>query len=491
MKRIDALVGEFLGTSVPAAREDPELELRVRRAVAASGRKIVALDDDPTGVQTVHDVPVLAQWDAATLAAELRRPESLFFVLTNSRSLPEAQAIALNQEIAGNLSQASRVSGVGFSVASRGDSTLRGHFPAETDALGGALGGVDGVLLCPAFFEGGRVTAGDVHCIQDGDRLVPVAQTEFARDTSFGYQSRTLPEWITEKSRGRLGAGSIRSLSLDEIRLGGVTQVAAQLRALHDAQVLVINALAYSDLWIVTLGVLQAEAEGRRFLYRCGASFVRARAGILDRSPLTRAELLGSETPAPASGLVIVGSHVQRTSDQLTRLLALPGASGIELRVGRVLDNAHDRGLEIERVRERSTQILRSGAIAVVYTSRVLERRQGLDDLTVARQVSDALVAVVRELPIRPDFVVGKGGITSSDIGTRGLGATRAIVLGQVRPGVPVWRLGAESRFPELPYVVFPGNVGGPESLADVVAELRGELPNWCSESPQPTPRET
>ena len=97
-----------------------------------------------------------------------------------------------------------------------------------------------------------------------------------------------------------------------------------------------------------------------------------------------------------------------------------------------------------------------------------------MDELAVARAVSEALVAIVHGIKTRPDFVAGKGGITSSDVGTRGLGAARAVVLGQIRPGVPVWRLGAESRFPGMPYVVFPGNVGGPETLAEIVAELSG-----------------
>ena len=153
---MDRLVTEALGEATPPAIEDRDLEVHVKEAVVASRRKVVALDDDPTGVQTVHDVAVLARWDTATLANELRQPGSLFFVLTNSRSLPESQASALNREIAGNLMAASRETGVPFVVASRSDSTLRGHFPAETDALKETIGGIDGVLICPTFFEGGR-----------------------------------------------------------------------------------------------------------------------------------------------------------------------------------------------------------------------------------------------------------------------------------------------------------------------------------------------
>ena len=472
---IDAQVAQALGRPLPSPIEDPGLEERVQAAVAASGRKVVALDDDPTGVQTVHDVAVLAQWAPAALAAELPGDAPLFFILTNSRGMPEDQARRLNQEIAGNLTQASRETGVPFVIASRSDSTLRGHFPAETDALAAALGGVDGVLICPAFFEGGRVTAGNVHLVRDGDRYIPAAETEFARDATFGYRATTLPGWVEEKSQGRIRAEDVATLSLEEIREGGPDQVAERLREVRNGQPVVVNALDYPDLWTVVLGLLQAEAEGKRFLYRTGASFVRARAGIATRPLLTREDLLGPFAPRPARGLVIVGSHVRRTTEQLAQLLTRPGIRGIEVGVSELLRGEENRRREVLRASRQADEALTSGATPVVYTSRRVERPEGMDDLDVARVVSDSLVTIVRGIEARPDFVVGKGGITSSDVGTRGLGAERAIVLGQVRPGVPVWRLSPESRFPGMPYVVFPGNVGGPDTLAEVVAELAGQ----------------
>jgi uncharacterized protein YgbK (DUF1537 family) len=455
--------------------QDDGLAARVREAVAASGRKVVALDDDPTGVQTVHDVAVLARWDAGTLAGELRRPDPLFFILTNSRSLVEDRAAALNREIAANLLAASVETGVPFVVASRSDSTLRGHFPAETDALAAALGGVDGVLICPAYFEGGRVTAGDTHFLREGERVVPVAETEFARDATFGYRARTLPAWVAEKTRGRISSVDIASLTLEEIRQGGPERVAERLRGVIGGQPVVVNALEYADLWTVVLGLLEAEGEGKRFLYRTAASFVRARAGISERPLLTRDELLGPDAPTPVAGLVVVGSHVQRTTDQLARLLATPGTTGIEVVVPALLRGDERRNAEVARVVRAADDALATGNTPVVYTSRQIARPAGMDELTVARAVSDALVAIVAGIETRPAFVVGKGGITSSDVGTRGLGASRATVLGQVRPGVPVWRLGLETRFPGLPYIVFPGNVGGPDTLAEIVSLLRGE----------------
>jgi uncharacterized protein YgbK (DUF1537 family) len=471
---IAAAIAQALGQSLPPPIDDPGLEERVQAAVAASGRKVVALDDDPTGVQTVHGVGVLASWDAATLAAELADLAPLFFILTNSRALPETRAAALNREIAGNLLDASRETRVPFVIASRSDSTLRGHFPAETDALAEALGGVDGVLICPAFFEGGRVTAGDVHFVRDGDRYIPAAETEFARDVTFGYRARTLPAWVEEKTHHRITATDVASLTLDVIRGGGPERVAERLRDTRHGQPVVVNALDYPDLWTVVLGLLQAEAEGKRFIYRTGASFVRARAGIDARPFLTRDELLGPNAPQPARGLVVVGSHVRRTTEQLQRVLLAPETAGIEVAVPELIGGDDDRDREIARVRRQADDAIRTGQTPVIYTSRQVQKPKGMDELVVARTVSDALVAIVRGIEARPDFVVGKGGITSSDVGTIGLGAERATVLGQVRPGVPVWRLGPESRFPTMPYVVFPGNVGDAETLAEIVRELTG-----------------
>lgn len=451
-----------------------DLERQVRDAVATSGRKVVALDDDPTGVQTVHDTAVLARWSVADLADELREPNPVFFVLTNSRSLPESEAIALTAEIVGNLVAAPRETGAGFAVASRSDSTLRGHFPAETDAIAEAIGGVDGVIICPAFFEGGRYTIGDVHYVRDGDRLVPAAATEFARDATFGYTQSNLREWVEEKTDGRIRAGDVVSLSIEEIREGGPDRVAAILGGVEGGKAVVVNAASYADLSVVALGLLRAEATGKRFVYRTGASFVRARVGMPARPLLTRAELLGTNAPPYLPGLVIVGSHVKRSGEQLARLLALPRTVGIEIGVPALLASEPAREREVTQALRQTETALRSGVTPVVYTSRKVELAGSGDQLAVSRTVSAALVAIAGGVEGRPGFVVGKGGITSSDVGTRALGARRAVVLGQIRPGVPVWRLGPETRFPGLPYVVFPGNVGGPETLAEVVAELRG-----------------
>jgi uncharacterized protein YgbK (DUF1537 family) len=120
-----------------------------------------------------------------------------------------------------------------FVVVSRSDSTLRGHFPAEVDALGAALTPGDPatgrigrkhlppVLLVPCFEAGGRYTINDVHYVAEGDELVPAAETPFARDAVFGYRSSNLREWVEEKTEGDVRASEVVSISIEDTRLGG------------------------------------------------------------------------------------------------------------------------------------------------------------------------------------------------------------------------------------------------------------------------------
>ena len=82
---------------------------------------------------------------------------------------------------------------------------------------------------------------------------------------------------------------------------------------------------------------------------------------------------------------------------------------------------------------------------------------------------------MIGKLPVRPSFIVAKGGITSSDVGVKALRVRKALVKGQIRPGIPVWQTGEESTFPGLPYVIFPGNVGAEDDLYRIAETLIGE----------------
>ena len=74
--------------------------------------------------------------------------------------------------------------------------------------------------------------------------------------------------------------------------------------------------------------------------------------------------------------------------------------------------------------------------------------------------IRDALQSCVGKLPVTPAFVVAKGGITSSDVGVKALRVQCARVLGQIRPGIPVWQTGPESLFPGPPLCDFPRQRG-------------------------------
>ncbi len=455
----------------------------IRAQLAAEGRVVVVLDDDPTGTQTVHDVPVVTVWEEAELAAALRRAETLLYVLTNSRSLPGPEAAALAGRLGELVGRAAHAAGRQVLVGIRGDSTLRGHFPVEDAALAAALAAawgrpVDGHLLVPFFAEGGRLTLHGVHYVTEGEQLVPAGETEFARDATFGYRASALPEWVQEKSGGQLPAAAVLHLDLGLLRQGGPDAVAQRLAEVRDRQVVVADAVAERDLEVLVLGLLRAEATGRRFVYRTAASFYRVRGGQAPRPLLDAAELLPGQAPGPG-GLIVVGSHVQRTSQQLARLLELPDVTALELSVPEVLDDTR-RAAALQRAADALNAALAAEPPrdVVLFTSR--QRQEGASpeaSLALARAVSAALVALVRQVRQRPRFLVAKGGITASDLGTQALGVRRVWVPGQVAPGVPVWLLGPETPFPGLPYVVFPGNVGGPDTLAQVVLRLRGSAP--------------
>lgn len=425
---------------------------------------LVVLDDDPTGTQTVHDVPVLTEWSVEALRAELSRGGRCFFILTNSRALPREEACALNREIGSNLREAAERSGCAFRVISRSDSTLRGHFPAETDALAPALGGrFDATLLIPAFFEGGRTTAADVHYVGS----TPVAETEFARDARFGFRHSNLCQWVEEKTAGRIPAAAVVSFALEEVR-GSFSTLQDKLRALRGNAVAIVNARQPSDLDRFAEAVRAAEAAQKRFLFRTAASFVAAYARIAPRPLLQSSEIA---PPGAGRGLLVVGSHVRKSSEQLQRwqearmgsVVWLPAASLLSPEAPEAIRGAAakvDRALGEDKT------------IALATSREFMPGKSEADHAALARTISLGLVRAVAGLRTRPRWLIAKGGITASDVATQGLNVKRALVLGQALPGVPVWRLGPESRWPDLAYVVFPGNVGDPDSLATLTTML-------------------
>ncbi len=464
---------------LPPVRVEPDAPRRIRSENTRLSRRIAVLDDDPTGSQTVHGIDVVTDLDGSEIGAALEAPGSACFILTNTRSLPESEAVELNDRLGRSLHELGKRLDAPLAMVSRSDSTLRGHVIAEVRALDAArrqvLGrGYDGVLLVPSYFEPGRFTAGDVHYARVGDRDVPVGESEFAGDATFGYAASNLRDFVAEKSESSISAADVHSVGLEDIRLGGPSRVAEILRVVTGGAFVVINATEYADLEIVVLGLLEAEADGRAFLHRSGPSFVRALAGLEAQEPLTRDDIWPEGHPG-GHGLVVVGSHVGLTSSQVAVAQARGGLAEVELDVALVADAAR-RDEHVAEVAERVVAAL-GDADVLLFTSRTLARGADADEsLTIARGVSTALVEVVQAArAARPAWVVAKGGITSHDVAVRGLGIRRAEVLGQLFPGiVSVLRpIAAPPEVVDMPYVVFAGNVGDEDTLADVVDRFR------------------
>ena len=457
-----------------------EIRARLSEAQNSLNRKIVVLDDDPTGVQTVHDVYVYTRWDRETIRDAFRAPERMFFILTNSRGLTAPESRAQQREIAENLAAVSAETGTDFILLSRGDSTLRGHWPMETEVLRETLesGGrkrFDGEVLYPFFREGGRYTLNDVHYVLQGEQLVPAGQTEFAKDKSFGYTASSLSDWCEEKSGGRFPAASCCHVSLEELRAGDVDGIAAKLKTVSDFGKITVDSADYEDVAVFTAALCEAIAAGKEFLFRCAAALPKVLGGVGDIPLLTRANLVDRDNGN--GGIILVGSHVNKTTRQLEALrrIDLP-IEMIEFDQHRVLEE-HGLEDEVSRVLALVEEFLPAGKSVAVFT-----RRDRLDlptadrdrQLQISTQISDALTSVIGKLPIRPSFIVAKGGITSSDVGTKALRVRKALVKGQIRPGIPVWQTGKESRFPGLPYVIFPGNVGAEDDLRRIAETLIG-----------------
>lgn len=130
---------------------------------------------------------------------------------------------------------------------------------------------------------------------------------------------------------------------------------------------------------------------------------------------------------------------------------------------------------ETRRVIREAEEAMNRGKTAVVYTSRTLLAPEGIngeEKLKLSVEISDAVTGVIAGLNRKPSFLIAKGGITSSDVGTKALKVRKALAAGQVQPGIPVWKTGPESRFPGLAYIIFPGNVGETDTLKKIVELL-------------------
>ncbi len=437
-------------------------------------RKLVVFDDDPTGIQTVHNCKVLTVWDEHTLSAAFADDTPFFYILTNIRAYPFDKAKEIIREAASMVYKIARKMGIEIQVLARSDSTLRSHFPLELEQfleVFGPDGPVDGIIYAPALFESGRITAGNVHYVIDDDKRIPAHKTEFAKDPDFSYSSALLPEYIEEKIRvieskgssrfSSTGSQDVTSISLDMIRNGGTREIEKFLMRQNNSRFIVVNSEDYNDLDTVTAAIRNVVAKGKRFLYHTSSSFVRSYVQQREK----RIEFASFDA---GPGVVIAGSYVEKTKRQVDSLLSTPSVVGVQVPVLKIVDEFQ---AEKQRVLEEIASALRQGNTAVVYlhsTQKPTQTGSGAIWET-GRKINAFFCECVDELKVVPAFIIGKGGITSHEVLKNGLKVASARVAGQVVPGVPAIRMEPDHRLAGMYYIIFPGNVGTDKTLAQVV----------------------
>ena len=397
--------------------------------------KMVVLDDDPTGIQTVHGCLLITQWDEQSVRLGFEDAELFFYILTNTRAMTREDAEQVTREAMEMVIKVNQDYGYRLIIVSRSDSCLRGHFPLETDVMRQCLVQHGYTVapktpFCPAFIEAGRVTIDGVHYMKDGNRLIPVSETEFARDNVFAYHTSVLRDYIKEKGANPDDYEIVNAQGYDELR-------------------------AFAEH--LTSDIIPQTSS---IVIRSSSSLPKAISGIAD-IPLLNRNILKHQ----GVGCFVVGSHVKKTTQQLESLLQAEGTCAIEVDVQRILDDAP---LLMSETLDTIQQVVDNHLTPVIYTSRQEIR---LDDANqrqhLGQQVSVFLVDIVYRLPFTPSYLVGKGGITSHDILTKGLGIKSARVLGQVINSVPCVMT------EKFPYIIFPGNVGSELSLREVYEKLK------------------
>lgn len=437
-------------------------------------KKIVVLDDDPTGVQTVHDISVYTDWSEKTIADGFAEENSMFFILTNSRAFTAEHTSEVHKLIAERIVAESKRTGKDFIIISRSDSTLRGHYPLETEILRKTVEAntdkkYDGEVLMPFFKEGTRFTVNNIHYVQEGDYLTPAGMTEFAKDKTFSYKSSLLPEYVEEKTHGEFKAKDTTCISLEALRNMDIDGITKQLLAVKDFNKVVVNAIDYVDVKVFVIALINAINAGKNFMFRSAAALTKVIGGVTDKPLLSREELRANNKNG---GLIIIGSHVKKTTEQFNELKKCSWVKFIEFNHLLVLE-PEKLTAELNRIITEAEDCVKHGQTTVIYTGRKrLDVGSEEESLKVSVKISEAITSIVDKFSIQPSFIIAKGGITSSDVGIKGLHVKKATVMGQIKPGIPVWKTGTESKFPHMPYIIFPGNVGTATTLREIVEEL-------------------
>ncbi|MEM1427697.1 MAG: four-carbon acid sugar kinase family protein, partial [Cyanobacteria bacterium P01_H01_bin.130] len=356
----------------------------------------------PTGSQTVHSCPLLLRWDLETLRQGLQEPSPILFILTNTRSLPPAQAEAVTREVCRHLKQAlATLDNPDILLVSRSDSTLRGHYPLESDTIAEELGPFDAQFLVPAFVEGGRITRHSTHLVvtvitPNGDRPVPVPETipvhktEFARDPAFPFHHSFLPAYVEEKTQGKIRAEQVDRIQLQDLR-GDRPQLIQRLLDYRNNQIVAVDGETQQDL--DTFASALKATSGKKYLFRSAASLLTSLAALPPQA--IAPEAMGQYRRSDRPGIIIIGSHVQTTTDQLNHLLEQPEAIALEIPIAQLSDTTLPH--HIDTLQHQLHHHWHQGNTPVLYTSRTFY--PNIPAALITQLVTQLISALVQTLP--------------------------------------------------------------------------------------------
>ncbi|MCY3536837.1 MAG: four-carbon acid sugar kinase family protein [Cyanobacteria bacterium MAG IRC3_bin_20] len=426
--------------------------------------KLIVIDDDPTGSQTVHGCPLLLSWRVEALVEGLQHPAHVLFILANTRALPWRDAEVRLRSICRNLRQAlSQLNLEDWQLVSRGDSTLRSHFPLDAQVLSQELGPFAVLFVLPAFLPGGRTTVGGHHFLHGQ----PVHLSSYARDSRFGYRTSCLAAWVEQKSGGRIPQTTVTRLHWQE----DGNRLLTRLASLPQGAVVTVDASEPEHLHRFGQLMQRRRQQGHQDLCWGAASLIDA---LVDPGPqiLTGRDWAGlrrRDAWGLQPGVILVGSHQPGADRQLAKLLTAPSVKGLEIPLEGLRQGLAPAQLAPSLAAALGHALQQERRTVALYTSRG-ERLRGDEagQLALAEAVAQLQEMVLDPLCSSLGYVISKGGSTSDTLLRRVLGLDRVALRGQVMPGISLVQPAAPLGQAGLPVICVPGNMGTDETLLDL-----------------------
>ena len=438
--------------------------------------KVIVIDDDPTGSQTVNNCLLLLKWDYSTLIKGFKSKSNLFFILANTRSLSENDAKLRLVEICNALKKVISKESYKeeYIFVSRGDSTLRGHNFLEPKIMNDCLGPFDATFHIPAFIEGKRMTIDGDHFVDN----VPVSQTIFAKDKIFGYKTSNVKQLLFQKCKSQIKFNDIQNLKISELKVLESKEkniVFNKIRNLKENSHVIVDIENYTQLKKFSLSIKKLIKQ-KKFLFRTAASFISSISAVKDnpKEPFFYSLIRRTNSEKKfLPGFLLIGSYVELSTIQLNNLLEISNCNPVELDVFEFFkitssdNNQKRRNLFKNKFLKEIRFSFEKGKTPVLFTSRKLISLDSSELLNFYNLLACFIAELVADLKYEIGYLISKGGITTNLILSNGLNADYVYLEGQIFKGISVVTYDLKND-EKLPIVTHPGNIGTEDSLVNI-----------------------